>query len=169
MSRLLLLLRHGKSDWDAAFDDDHERPLAARGEKAARRVGRFLSAVGLAPGLALSSTAVRARTTVELAAEAGAWGCPVRLVPRLYGTPPAEVLAEIAGAPDEVRVLLVAGHQPTWGGVVHELTGARVHFPTAAVACIRGEAEGWAALVRQGGELAWHVTPKLLKGLGLPA
>ena len=37
----LYLLRHGKSDWEALSGSDHDRPLAPRGRRAARRVGRL--------------------------------------------------------------------------------------------------------------------------------
>ena len=39
----LLVFRHGKSDWDADYGVDFERPLALRGQKAARTMGRFLA------------------------------------------------------------------------------------------------------------------------------
>ena len=38
--RSLILFRHGKSDWDAPYSSDHERPLAGRGKEAAP-IGRF--------------------------------------------------------------------------------------------------------------------------------
>ena len=48
MSQTLLLLRHAKSDWPTGVPD-RERPLARRGEKAAKAVGRFLAANDLVP------------------------------------------------------------------------------------------------------------------------
>ena len=39
MTRELLLLRHGKSDWSVGVDDFY-RPLKDRGKRAAQRVGR---------------------------------------------------------------------------------------------------------------------------------
>ena len=45
------MLRHAKSDWQADYgEDDLIRPLAPRGRRAARTVGRFLAAGGQAPG-----------------------------------------------------------------------------------------------------------------------
>ena len=72
--KTLLVMRHAKSDWGAPLGDDHERPLADRGVKAARRMGCFLTDSGSVPQLVISSTAVRARTTAELAAEPGETG-----------------------------------------------------------------------------------------------
>ena len=40
MSRELLLLRHGKSDWDTETDD-FNRPLKDRGKRGAQRVGAY--------------------------------------------------------------------------------------------------------------------------------
>ena len=66
----LLVLRHGKSDWKAEFDTDEHRPLARRGRRAARTMGRHLAAVGPAPTLALTSPALRAHDTVLRVLEA---------------------------------------------------------------------------------------------------
>ena len=79
--RSLILFRHGKSDWDAPFASDHERPLTNRGKEAARLMGRFLQQTGQIPDLAVSSSAQRARDTQQLAARAGHWkstGCGMR-------------------------------------------------------------------------------------------
>jgi len=166
MSRFLLLLRHGKSDWSAPFGHDHERPLAARGRRAARRVGRFLTAAGWPPDRILTSPAVRARTTVELAAEAGGWSCPRRSAQALYDGGVAGVLDEVGAEASEAERLLLAGHQPTWSELVSRLAGgAEVRLPTAAVACLRFETESWAAVGDRSGELVWLVTPKLLEPL----
>ena len=39
MDKRLLLFRHGKSDWAADFDSDHERPLAKRGRQGRQNDG----------------------------------------------------------------------------------------------------------------------------------
>ena len=63
----IIFFRHGKSDWYADYDVDHNRPLAKRGIKAAKKMGIFLSELGQLPDIAVSSTAIRAKTTVGLA------------------------------------------------------------------------------------------------------
>ncbi len=161
----LLVMRHAKSDWDAGTDD-HERPLAERGVKAARKVGRFLARVEMVPELVVCSTAVRARTTVELAAEAGDWRCPVEHTRAFYGADPAAVLAEIASRPAPPR-LMVVGHEPTWSELVSLLVGGgAVRMATAAVACLELPANGWSAIEPGAGRLVWLVTPKLLQAAG---
>ncbi|MEI9417788.1 histidine phosphatase family protein [Mesorhizobium sp. Cs1321R2N1] len=64
----LLLLRHAKSSWDDPDLDDFDRPLAERGLKAARLIGRELAARDWLPDLALVSPALRTRDTWRLVA-----------------------------------------------------------------------------------------------------
>ena len=64
----LLLLRHAKSAWGDPSLADIDRPLAARGRKAAPQMGRELATRGWAPQTVLVSPARRARETWELVA-----------------------------------------------------------------------------------------------------
>ena len=54
--RRLILLRHAKSDWPPGMVD-HDRPLAARGRRAAPLIGRWLVDNGFVPDRAVVSTA----------------------------------------------------------------------------------------------------------------
>lgn len=163
--RTLLVMRHAKSDWGAAFGSDHERPLVRRGVKAAGRMGRFLTDAGTAPDLILSSSAIRALTTAELAAEAGGWDCEIVTNRDLYASDPERVLEMVREINNGVERLLIAGHEPTWSTLVTWLTGGdRVRMPTAAVACLDLPHGGWIDLAPATCELRWLVTPKTLKG-----
>lgn len=161
----LLVMRHAKSDWSVGGQIDHERPLAPRGVKAAGVMGRFLSRCGQAPDLVLTSTAVRAQSTVELAAEAGQWTCEIRPVESLYGCDPETVmrmLTEASGLPERV---LIAGHEPTWSDLLAVLVGGHVRMPTAAVACVDFGDRPWPEIAPGQAVLRWLVTPKLAKSL----
>ena len=162
--KTLLVMRHAKSDWGAASGGDHERVLARRGIKAARKVGRFLTDSGTTPDLVLSSTAVRALTTAELAAESGEWGCEIITSGDLYASGPERVLEVIHEIDNGVDRLLIAGHEPTWSTLVTWLIGGgRVRMPTAAVACLDLPHGDWIDLAPATCELRWLVTPKTLK------
>jgi phosphohistidine phosphatase len=163
--KTLLVMRHAKSDWGAAFGDDHERPLSRRGVKAARRMGRFLADAGAAPQLVISSTAVRALTTAELAAEAGDWGCPIITTRDLYASDAESVLERVGETEAGVERLLITGHEPTWSMLVTWLIGGgRVRMPTAAVACLDLPHGEWVDLAPGTCELRWLMTPRMLKG-----
>jgi phosphohistidine phosphatase len=168
MTRTLLLMRHGKSDWDAEYEGDHERPLAKRGRKAASRMGRFLAEVGETPDRIVSSTAVRARTTAERVMKGGSFKCPLELSEALYGTSAEGVIAAASEVDAADGTLLVVGHDPVWSELVSKLIGGgSVRMPTAAVACVKLELDGWQQLGPACGQLEWHVTPKMLKRAGL--
>lgn len=150
--KTLLVMRHAKSDWDASYGGDHERPLNRRGIDAARHMGRHLGEQGLTPDLVVSSTAVRARATAELAMEAGGWECDLRLEPGFYGASVESVLGIIAGM-GATSHLMVVGHQPTWASLVAHLTGESIEVRTATVAVIALPVEAWSGIPRARGDL----------------
>lgn len=165
--KTVLFLRHGKSDWDAPFDHDHERPLAKRGRKAAKLVGRYLTHVGKAPDAIVTSTALRARDTVAIASEEGSWGAPIRESQALYNASPEHLLKVIQAEPHETERLMLVGHEPAWSETIGLLVGqGNIRFPTAALACIQFEVSDW-SLVRFGdGALLWLLPPKALPDVG---
>jgi phosphohistidine phosphatase SixA len=161
----LLLFRHGKSDWDARYGADHDRPLAKRGRKAASLMGRYLAGLDQVPDRIVCSSAVRARETLRLATEAGKWSCPVAVAEELYQASPETVLELIRETRDSVNTVLLVGHEPTWSLLTGRLIGkARLEFPTAAIARIDLPVTRWADVEFGKGVLAWLVTPKLLAG-----
>ena len=64
--RTLYLLRHAKSSWKDEALPDFERPLAGRGREACGVLARYIQSEKVEFDLILSSTAVRARETIEL-------------------------------------------------------------------------------------------------------
>jgi phosphohistidine phosphatase len=160
----LFILRHGKSDWNADFSTDHERPLAPRGQSAARAMGIFLSRLEHAPDLVISSTAARAHDTVRLAAEAGEWSCTVETDRQLYEGDTGLLLQLVHEQDDSRESLLLAGHEPTSSEMIAKLIGGGlVRMPTAALARIDFLVESWTEVRFGRGTLIWLVTPKILK------
>jgi phosphohistidine phosphatase len=151
-------MRHAKSDWEAVYGSDHDRPLNGRGVRSARSMGRALAARGLEPRYVITSTALRARATAELANEAGNWEAALRSDRALYESGPQGVLAVAAGAPDVSRLMLV-GHQPTWSMLVTELTGERVEMKTATVVVVEVDLDSWDGLPSARGDLAAVLDP----------
>ena len=69
----IIIFRHGKSDWNAVYGKDHDRPLSKRGINASKKMGLFLKKKNQIPDIVISSSAERAKTTAELAIKAGTW------------------------------------------------------------------------------------------------
>ena len=163
--RTLLLLRHAKSDYPAGVAD-HERPLAARGEREAALAGDWLRAHIPAVDAVLCSTATRTRETLaRTRIEA-----PVSYVDRLYDATPGAVIREINGIDRDVETLLVIGHEPAMSSVALGLatpegsnkTAAEhisTKFPTSAIAVLR-TAEPWDQLTLSGAALVTFHVPR---------
>lgn len=164
MSKQLILFRHAKSDWDAGWASDHERPLAKRGIQAAKKMGHFLSIAAQIPDHILCSTARRALNTAELAAEAGHWDIPIITTDRLYGISPGSAI-ELLREQDEVTdSLMLVGHEPVWSELVSLLIGGgEIRFPTATMCAMRLHCFDWKSVKPGVAELSWMVKPKLLK------
>ena len=167
MSRNLLILRHGKSDWSASYGPDRERPLAPRGVKAAGLMGRYVRHVEVIPDLVLSSPAVRARRTAELAIEGGEWGVPMEIRDEFYGGGGEAVLHTLRHLDPSVRGVAIVGHEPVWSSLVGRLSGgAFPRFPTAALAYLTLDSDEWGELDWGTMQLDWLVLPKELKRSG---
>lgn len=159
----LLVMRHAKSDWSRAVSD-HERPLNDRGQRHAPMMGAALTRMGSAPDHVLSSTAVRAFTTAQLAAEAGRWQAAIEPRPGLYHSSVPGVLEELLDVDDSHESVMIVGHQPTWGTLVHHLTGARSQIRTATVAGIDLMIRSWSSASHATGELSFLLQPRMLDG-----
>lgn len=155
-----MLMRHAKSDWDEAGTRDHERPLAKRGVKAAERMGVLLRELDIMPDLVVSSTAVRARSTAELARISGAWSARLVLDEALYGAGVAETLERAAVHGAGHHRLMLVGHQPTWSMAVQRLTGVATDMRTATIADIAMAAETWAEVPSSTGTLVSVLHPR---------
>ncbi|MBZ9795954.1 SixA phosphatase family protein [Mesorhizobium sp. ES1-4] len=153
--RQLLLLRHAKSSWDDPGLDDFDRPLAERGLKAARLIGRELAARDWLPDLALVSPALRTRDTWRLVAAELPVHPRVALAEALYDASAADILSQIRQADPSSGCLLVLGHNPGLEDLAKQLAGPgseakarkklEEKFPTAALVRLVLE-DDWSAL-----------------------
>ncbi|HRC84021.1 MAG TPA: histidine phosphatase family protein [Thermoanaerobaculia bacterium] len=160
----LLLMRHAKSDWEAPHGDDHARPLAKRGKKAAASMGKRLTQLGLAPEKILSSSAERARSTARAAAKSGRWAAELEVTDAFYEASPEAVIATVRELEEAPATLLLVGHEPTWSQLLSTLIGGgNFRFPTGAVAALEVDAAGWAELGPGRCRLLWLLTPKLVE------
>ena len=141
--KILLLLRHAKSSWKDESLADQDRPLAKRGLRDAPRLGKLLNDANLLPDLILSSTARRARQTVELVTEAAGYSGEVSWLDDLYAAAPEEILELLNALPAYYTTVMVVGHNPGLEELLALLTDQVDSLTTAALAQIDLPVDGW--------------------------
>ncbi|MBL0175336.1 MAG: histidine phosphatase family protein [Ignavibacteria bacterium] len=146
--KTLIIARHAKSSWDHPGGTDHERPLNARGERDAPRMGRLLARQSFRPELILTSTAARARATAD--AYARALGIPdERLIAtrEIYHADASGLFAIISGIDAAVSCAMVVGHNPTVSVVASHFAQQSIAMPTCAVVAVESLCDDWAQFV----------------------
>jgi len=117
----LLLLRHGKSDWNKDTTD-FNRPLNKRGKRNAQRIGEWLDEQELKPNLIISSPAIRAMTTAEIVCEA--MGLDVHIIQpekRIYEASLSDLTQVLLQTPGSIQRLLLVGHNPGFESLLNYL------------------------------------------------
>ncbi len=141
MSKEILLLRHGKSDWPANVEDE-QRPLKDRGKRSAQRMGAWLAQQNLLPDFIISSPAERAKVTAEKSLKAmGLEAQMIHFDRRIYLADVDELLNVINEIPRHAERILLVGHNPGLEMLMFFLAEALPPepengkwFPTAALA-----------------------------------
>jgi phosphohistidine phosphatase len=158
--RNLMIMRHGKSDWGADAQSDHARPLSNRGILSAERMGEIIRDLGIVPGLVISSSAVRARATAELARITGGWASRLILEDDLYGASPTSALEVVARYGGDCERVMIVGHEPTWSMLIRQLTGGSCAVRTATIADIEIHTNDWDAVGAASGTLVSLLQPR---------
>lgn len=166
--KTLILLRHAKSAWDDHGARDFDRHLNAKGERAARTMGRHLRDAGIGWDHAIASPA--ARVVETLAAASDGYGGAIAPVwdRRLYLASVPMLLDLIHVVPDSVERLLVSGHNPGLEDLVLTLAGdptalrasVEEKFPTASLAVLTCAAARWAGVMPDACALASFTRPR---------
>jgi phosphohistidine phosphatase len=165
----LYLLRHAKSSWANPGLEDHERPLAPRGERAASLMGVYLAQGRVQPSLLLCSSARRTLETLERVVAQLSPRPGVCIERELYLADPAALLARVQQVEERHAALMLIGHNPGMAELARLLAGRgdevarrrmRAKFPTAALAELRFQLSDWREVAAGGGELRAFCTPK---------
>ena len=169
--KTLYVLRHAKSDWSTPGQDDHARPLAERGERAALVMGRYMSQMGYRPDFILCSDARRAVDTCAIVTSQWKTVPPLETERSLYLAGATGVLTRLGGVVSRHSTVMIVGHNPDLHSIVaglamsgspEALRSARDKFPTAALAVLDLPIEHWREASSTGGTMVDFATPKML-------
>jgi phosphohistidine phosphatase len=165
----LTLLRHAKSGDDGTVARDFDRPLNAKGRRAARAVGRHMRDEGLRFDAVIASPALRVAETIdELSGGIGRTLTP-NWEKRIYLASPDDLLEVVRTAPDEADSLLLVGHNPGLEELVLMLVpegddatrdNVAVKYPTASLAEMALDVPRWDEVAPGKAELVRFVRPR---------
>ena len=158
--RSIIIFRHGKSDWDAIYDRDHDRPLSKRGIKASKKMGQYLNKIQQIPEIVISSSAIRAKNTAKLALEHGSWSSELAIESKIYGGTSETLLSIIHSTEDKYRSICLLGHEPTCSSFISLSTYHSQRFTTASMAKINFKTKSWSEIKFGDGILEWIKSPK---------
>jgi phosphohistidine phosphatase len=162
--KILGLLRHAKSDWGDARARDFDRPLNERGRRGAPLMGKHIEDYRAGRELVwdriVSSPAVRAAQTIELAAQGAGYGhgkvLAVHWDRRIYLASSASLLDVLREMDEAGGSVLMVGHNPGLEDLIFDLVPddgssplrdvVEVKFPTACFAVLELDVARWADL-----------------------
>ena len=139
-------MRHAKASPSTAGIADVDRPLLDEGRDAAARVGAFLKREQLTVDEAVSSSAVRARETIESVLQSAGISLKVRTDERIYDGGSLRLLEVLSEVDDNLNTVLLVGHNPVLEDLVQHLTEESVHLSPATLTQVELGAEKWSAI-----------------------
>jgi phosphohistidine phosphatase len=142
--KTLFLVRHAKSSWDDPSLADVDRPLNARGERDAPKMGKRLAKRDVKLDLILSSPANRAITTAQALADKLDYKLKNIVVDdRLYPGDMNVLFKSVHDLGNKLNCVMIVGHHPALSKLAHRLSSDITHMPTCAVAQFRFQAKSW--------------------------
>ncbi|MBX7127472.1 MAG: histidine phosphatase family protein [Cyclobacteriaceae bacterium] len=163
--KTLYLVRHAKSSWDNPGLDDRDRPLNERGLKDAPKMARRLKERDAAPGLLLSSPAVRALETCKMiAAGLGMPATAIHTDARLYHAGRRTLMEVVQSLDDKYRSVMIFGHNPGLTDFVNQLLDEDIeNIPTCGVVAAELDLKHWKKASEACGSLEFFDYPKRSK------
>ncbi len=161
--KTLLILRHGKAQ-EGAPNGDKARTLIERGEKDAALMGRLIGRLDMPIDGIVSSDAVRARQTAEIAAKAAGFRGHIELEPDIYYAGLDSLLKVVRKLPEEWDCALLVGHNPAFedlSAALGEEEAEPPQLPTAGLVRLAFDsAKRWKDVREHSGKLVEVYRPK---------
>ena len=163
--KALILARPAKASPKGLPIPDKERPLRGSGRSDLMLLKDPLSARSIKPEHIFSSTANRAAQTSAMLA--GFYGLCDRIsfYDGLYGNDASEMLEFIRQRDDELKRIMVVGHNPELEELADLLRGkgGETILPTAACVCLSFKVDTWAGVREGSGTVEYFEYPKKYK------
>ncbi len=161
--KLLILVRHAKSDWEDNTVKDFDRELSSRGNRTAPKMANHLKNDGFAPDLIISSPAQRAKSTTQHIVEQLDFDTDKLLFEEdVYDASVRVLLRIINELPDNCNTVALVGHNPGLTYLSELITGEEIgNIPTFGVVKINFDFDNWNLVSQDSGNLDNFIYPKM--------
>lgn len=169
--RRLIILRHAKSDRAGQSTPDLARPLNARGQEAAARIGAYMAKHDLVPNLVLCSSAERTKETWNIVATSFPAVAPATFDKRLYDATADKAMELVRETKPDAHTLMVVGHNPTMhelatlliaAGDIDQRVNLHQKLPTGGLVVIDFPVDSWNDIQIHSGRLDRFISPRSL-------
>ena len=162
----IYLIRHAKSSWDNPELRDFDRPLAKKGIKAAKKMGKYILDTGINPDLVLCSPAARTRQTLDILNKQAKLEKELRYLDFIYSSDETDLLQYIQKQLNSEGSVMIVGHNPTMIMLTEIISGQEFpykKFSTGSMAVLKLDIDNWIDIVGAKGELQSFIRAKDLK------
>lgn len=143
--RELIIVRHGKSDWNNEGWPDIDRPLKNRGLNDAYKMADILKKEEVNPDLMISSPANRAIHTALIFARVLMYDqAKLAIEPNLYLADYSSIFEIVKNTPAEISTLCIFGHNPGFTDFANLFMQNYIdNVPTTGVVRVKFECNSW--------------------------
>ena len=158
----LLLIRHGKSDWNNPDLSDFERPLNERGLKNAVSMSQRLLDNNIVPQKIVSSPAFRAKQTAELFTKTlRIPNTEIQFSNEVYEATATDLLGLINMFDDQYKYIALIGHNPGLTDLILHLCDSGLYnLPTCGMVMIHFPFTSWEMVSYETGSMKFFDFPK---------
>jgi phosphohistidine phosphatase len=163
--KTLLIMRHGKSSWQKAGEDDFTRALLPLGVERTEIVGKQLLKERVLPQIIISSPAERAvRTAFCLADTIKLNHDAISTNESLYFKTVNDYFDALYSAPEDVSKIMIVGHNPMITEFANFFLSQKIdNLPTSGILALESDADNWTAFVLSFRRVLFHLIPKNIK------
>ena len=146
--KTLIIVRHGKSDWDFQSIKDIDRTLKERGIRDAYEMAGRLLEKNLIPESIISSTANRAfHSALIFSRVLNISGEKIIPEKKLYLADEDDILSVIYACSDSINTLMIFGHNPGFTDIVNYLSNLNImNVPTTGVVVLEFNIDSWTSI-----------------------
>jgi phosphohistidine phosphatase len=148
--KVLHIVRHAKSSWDYEGTADIDRTLKSKGIWNAYSIARKLKLANLVPEKVLSSPANRALHTAVIFSRVLEFPLSgIEINNGLYESSSDKILDMIREINDEVRSVMIFGHNPDFTDLVNKLVKVPIeNIPSGGAVSLKFNCAGWEEISR---------------------